>query len=117
MRVSEKNWTGKWAKSSRVEYNGLIVNDELAHCQQCLVMAEVKLKAEGGGDIPRLKELYEIETTGKPVLKDMGLSFLEYFKLEYEKLTGSSGMHCKSTYNTLVAYFGQKNPTFDQIDT
>ena len=39
MRVSEKNWTGKWAKSSRVEYNGLTVNDELAHCQQCLVMA------------------------------------------------------------------------------
>ena len=116
MRVSEKNWTGKWAKSSRVEYNGLTVNDELAHCQQCLVMAIVKLKAEGGGDIPRLKELYEIETTGKPVLKDMGLSFLEYFKLEYEKLTGSTGMHCKSTYNTLVAYFVDKNPTFEQID-
>jgi site-specific recombinase XerD len=116
MRVSEKNWTGKWAKSSRVEYNGLTVNDELAHCQQCLVMAVVKLKAEGGGDIPRLKELYEIETTGKPVLKDMGLSFLEYFKLEYEKLTGSTGSHCKSTYNTLISYFGQKNPTFNQID-
>jgi len=80
MRVSEKNWTGKWAKSSRVEYNGLTVNDELAHCQQCLVMAIVKLKAEGGGDIPRLKELYEIETTGKASSKGYGLKLFGVFQ-------------------------------------
>src|ERR1035437_2079548 len=117
MKVSASNWNGKWAKSGRVEYNNLPVNDQLAGCMQNITMAIAKFNSEGGGDLKRLKELYKAEFPGKLSLKDMGLSFLEYFKLEYEKLTGSSGMHCKSTYNTLVAYFNQKNPTFDQIDT
>lgn len=116
MKVSAKNWNGKWAKTSRVEYNHLPVNDELVRCQTYLIQAVGKFGLEGGGDLKRLKELYEAEFTGKLSLKDMGLSFLEYFKLEYEKLTGSTGSHCKSTYNTLVTYFGAKNPTFNQID-
>jgi Phage integrase family. len=117
VKVSAKNWNGKWAKTNRIEYNYLPVNDQLVQCQMYLVQAVGKFSLEGGGDLKRLKELYQAEWSGKLALKDMGLSFLEYFKLEYEKLSGSTGSHCKSTYNTLVTYFDAKNPTFNQIDT
>jgi site-specific recombinase XerD len=118
VKVSAKDWTGQQARTDKIEYGGIKINEQLKHCIAYITEALMHL-TDQGGDFTQLKQYYTALQTGKRTIKKTGKEFMPYFKLEYEKQEANlttAASHYKCTYNTLEAYLKGSTPTFDQIN-
>jgi site-specific recombinase XerD len=122
IKVEEKDWDAEKNKprSSKLVYEGKNVADSLAQCQVWLAQALQDLR-DNGGDLSDLTRLYNIRKAGQRVVRGSGrVKFLEYFKEQYEKkeaTDSSTWKHYRTTFRMLKEFFGNKNPSFEAIDS
>src|SRR5664280_35562 len=122
IKVEEKDWDAEnnKPKNSKLVVDGKNVADSLAQCQVWLAQALQDLR-DNGGDLSDLTRLYNVRKAGQRVVRGSGrVKFLEYFKEQYEKKEASDSStwkHYRTTYRMLEEFFGNKNPSFEAIDS
>jgi site-specific recombinase XerD len=123
IKVEEKDWDtdNNKPKSSKLVVDGKNVADHLAQWQVWLAQALQDLRDNGGDLNSDLTRLYNVRKVGQRVVRGSGrVKFLEYFKEQYEKKEAtdtSTWKHYRTTYRMLEEFFGNKNPSFEAIDS
>jgi hypothetical protein len=122
INVEEKDWDEKKnkPKNSKLVYKGKNVADSLAQCQVYLAQALQDLR-DNGGDLSDLTRHYNIRKAGQRVVRGSGrVKFLEFFEeqtIKKESMNASTRKAYRTTYRTLLEYFGSKSPSFEVIDS
>lgn len=123
IKVEEKDWDAikNKPKSSKLVVDGKNVADHLAQCQVWLAKALQDLRDNGGDIGSDLTKLYNVRKAGQRVVRGSGrVKFLEYFEeqtIKKESMNASTRKAYRTTYRTLLEFFGNKSPSFEAIDS
>jgi len=121
VKLDKSKWDSakqKPVSSKLTDDKGVKVTERLDQCKGWLALALKDLEKDGE-KLEVLTKYYNNRRLGKQNVKEEKARFMPYFETFQEQkkqLGASTWKEYRTTFKILKEYFGNKNPTFDEID-